>query len=206
MSVGFLTSGVTPSIPTIEELQREVKIIFTSGQIRRVTSYINIAKDTKKFINEWLNANNRAVLEAFTDAYNDIVNVMLPMVPVDTGRLRAGFLNALIINISSTIIGDAVAPSTIEFDLAQLLSEVPYARYHISEFTGREFSIIPSTAGTRPLDMIIISDRLRSISLQIAKKMEGGGWNTRLLEVRDMRDDAQKHLSTLLDQNLGMDI
>lgn len=187
---GFVDSG------DIErDLENLIKIRITSDQKEWIMPAVKLTILRTIVAIDYIEAYNRAVYKIFHQVFDEIILSMLPLVPLDTGRLRAGFVNAFKLHIATNSVGSITETSTIEFDLAKLLNEVPYARYFISEITGKEFIEVPTTTGTTPIELHIITERLKFIPIQIVAELKAQGWDAIMTESRAFGVETTEILS-----------
>ena len=116
----------------------------------------------------------RHILESATMAFEkvkfDILQYMIPIIPIDTGLMRASFMKNLTYHIELT--GDkSLVNGTISLDLEAWLTEVPYVRHYIQELSSK-IDVIQS-----PIDLEIISGIMNQVREEVLKSMVSRGFD-----------------------------
>ncbi len=112
---------------------------------------------------------NTSVFKSYNDMLNDLVSNISANLPIDTGKLRAGFTQSFTLRQVGTTeientgsfrgavnIENAADNYKIDFDMDLWFSIVPYARYHVAELITIDSYENPNVSGTGPLDLTII--------------------------------------------------
>lgn len=152
----------------------EMVIEGTSGT-RRWTQKINDLRDFRAFRANML---KDIIGDVNADAERELrggiakgINFLAPLLPFDTGQLKAGFVSAFHINTLTDNEGNAVIEMI--FDFQQWLTQVPYARFHIEELSGK--SSYKEAIG-KPLDLELLIGYLAESVVKIFDSLEASGY------------------------------
>lgn len=155
----------------------------TSGQKSWVTTLKRRQIVLREILNELARSFNTTVVNEFMSTISFIINHFYPLIPVDTGALRASFVSNFFIVVKSTQISSEFSSVALsmEFNLDKWMQEIPYARYHIEEIVGK--SEYKTVKGKRPLDLQFFADIIDGLKVRLEKAFIANGW---FLEIRQI--------------------
>lgn len=182
--------GEVPSIP--REFAEDVRIRMTSGQKSWFTRLNKVDIATREILRTLISDFNRIVMLNYTAGLERIIALYSPIIPVDTGFMKANFINAFELHLTSS--EPDIVEVTMSFNFFQWLNIVPYARWHVEETAGRSLT----ASGKKLLDMDFFTSIMTDTNRKVYEDIVKAGYDVDAAELFAQLNQLQYHMKRYL--------
>lgn len=185
----------------IEDNLASLYVRMTSGQKSYFTKLTNIQTKHAEMMDELAHEFNTVVLNEFVNTISHLINHFYPLIPVDTGALRAAFVANFFIIVQAVNVGKFQDPTValrMKFDMTKWMMEIPYARYHIEEIIGK--SEYKTVKGKRPLDMDFFINIMGGLTNRLMVALSRSGWYLEKSSQRQIGEQLNTEMIRVLEK------
>jgi hypothetical protein len=179
------TGQFRPVEQQLKDIRKSINVQIKAGEldiaVYDLKTFLELIKQAKIIDDDaiFIIEMNQIIIDEVHRARDAILSTFTPLIRVDTGAMRASFVNN--IKIKTEKVQADITDYYIIFDLNNWLTEIPYAKFYISEIaaTGDTKNVVSveliKQLMLKALENILIRINARGYTLEMASQNISGG-------------------------------